>query len=337
MDLTIERPVSNSPKLIKYRSVSKININVFKNDIAVSDLVLNPGKNSTDLHNQYHNTLTSLLDKHAPERTISCSSKPSTPWISPQILEAKRKRRQLERRWRRTRLTIDRSRYNAQVHFCNRLHTKAKNQWYSDLIDENQSNPKKLWNAIGTILHRTTSSVLPDCSTVQALANSFSEFFSDKISRIMLNFNSVNSIDETKPPKTPTTFSLFHQVTETEVKKIIKASPNKQCGLDPCPTWLVKECMDILIKPITSIVNFSLSEGFFPHEFKQAHVSPLIKKPSLQRNDYKNYRPVSGLSFISKVIEKVISSQIKKHMSDNGLENPFQSAYRHGHSTETTL
>ena len=93
----------------------------------------------------------------------------------------------------------------------------------------------------------------------------------------------------------------------------------------------------ILIKPITLLVNFSLQEGYFPSEFKKAIITPLIKKPKLPKNEFKNYRPVSGLNFISKIIEKVVAKQLKDHLSKNNLVNKNQSAYKSGHSTETAL
>ena len=140
-----------------------------------------------------------------------------------------------------------------------------------------------------------------------------------------------------KPPRTPAAFTKFKSVSEAEVRKIINASPNKQCNLDPCPTALVKCCIDILITPITAIINKSLQEGSFPFHFKKAIVTPLIKKPTLPKNDLKNYWPVSNLNFISKLIEKVVAFQIKEHLNKAGLENGFQSAYKANHSTETTL
>ena len=66
-------------------------------------------------------------------------------------------------------------------------------------------------------------------------------------------------------------------------------------------------------------------------------VTPLIKKSSLSKDELKNYRPVSGLSFISKLVERVVASQLSRHVSLHGLENEYQSAYRRGHSTETAL
>ena len=127
---------------------------------------------------------------------------------------------------------------------------------------------------------------------------------------------------------------MFTAVCEDDVKKIILSSPTKSCLLDPWPTFLVKKYLDILIVPITKIVNLSLSTGEFPERFRTAVVTPLHKKPSLPTDVVGNYRTVSGLSFISKVIERIVAKQVNTHIVDNGLENTYQSAYRAGHSTE---
>ena len=84
-------------------------------------------------------------------------------------------------------------------------------------------------------------------------------------------------------------------------------------------------------------MNCSLLEGAVPDGFKSVVVTPLIKKSSLSKDELKNYRPVSGLSFISKLVERVVASQLSRHVSLHGLEYEYQSAYRRGHSTETAL
>ena len=69
------------------------------------------------------------------------------------------------------------------------------------------------------------------------------------------------------------------------------------------------------------IINLSLAEGKFPDAFKIAHVTPLFKKTSLDRNELSTIRPVSGLNFVSKLIEKIVASQIKFHMQNSGISN----------------
>ena len=88
---------------------------------------------------------------------------------------------------------------------------------------------------------------------------------------------------------------------------------------------------------IADLVNAALSSGKFPTDLKSAIVKPLLKKPGLDQEILKNFRPVSNLSFVSKVIEKVIAAHLLDHMQENGLMDPYQSAYRKGHSTETAL
>ena len=74
--------------------------------------------------------------------------------------------------------------------------------------------------------------------------------------------------------------------------------------LDPIPTFLAKECVPTLLPLITRIVNSYLASGIVPHQVNQAVVTPLLKKPGLDRHSLKHFRPVSNLPFISKILEK---------------------------------
>ena len=136
-------------------------------------------------------------------------------------------------------------------------------------------------------------------------------------------------------PSEPATFSpydgpklcLFQPVTEEEIRKLIVESPTKTCMLDPIPTSLTKECLSDLLPLITRIVNSSLCSGVVPPQFMQAVVTPMLKKPGLDPNNLKNFRPVSNLPFISKILEKVVLTQLQKYLSENDLLEIRQSAY----------
>ena len=109
------------------------------------------------------------------------------------------------------------------------------------------------------------------------------------------------------------------------------------CELDPIPTTLLYENLDILLPIIMNIINTSLTTGIVPRDLKTAVVKPLLKKPSLDKNLLKNYCPISNLPFLSRIPEKVVLHKFLSHLQENNLSNPFQSAYRTGHSTETVL
>ena len=130
------------------------------------------------------------------------------------------------------------------------------------------------------------------------------------------------------------TFHTYLPVTVEENAKLIKQCPTKSCSQDPLPTWLLKKQLDIFVPIITDIVNQSLSPGTFPMSFRTADITPLLKKSTLDPEILKNYRTVSNLSFLSKVVERVVT---KHNLTQFNLHEPFQSAYRKNHSTETVL
>ena len=131
-------------------------------------------------------------------------------------------------------------------------------------------------------------------------------------------------------------FSEFNLLFESEVFDLITASSKKSCPLDPIPTKLLNECVDVLLPPITKIINLSLDSGYFPRTWKCALVRPLLKEDGLPPV-LKNFRPVSNLAFISKLVETVVAKQLQHYLNCNNLFLVFQSAYRQNHSTETAL
>ena len=92
-----------------------------------------------------------------------------------------------------------------------------------------------------------------------------------------------------------------------------------------------------IINIILRIVNLCFSSGDFQHLASRQSFPPLIKKTGLDSEILKNYRPVANLSFISKIIEKTIATQIHSHLINNDIVYNFQSAYKTGHSCETAL
>jgi len=93
----------------------------------------------------------------------------------------------------------------------------------------------------------------------------------------------------------------------------------------------------ILLPTITNIINLSLSTGILPDQFKNCSVHPHLKKSNLDKDDLGNYRPISHLSFLSKLAERVVKLRLADYLSTNNLLNSFQSAHIKHHSTETTL
>uniref|UniRef100_A0A672ZLQ3 Reverse transcriptase domain-containing protein n=1 Tax=Sphaeramia orbicularis TaxID=375764 RepID=A0A672ZLQ3_9TELE len=138
--------------------------------------------------------------------------------------------------------------------------------------------------------------------------------------------------------KSPTaSFPSFTPLTENEVSKLLSSSRPTTCLLDPIPSNLLQSVAPTITAPITHVINASLTSGTFPTVFKQAQVTPLLRKPSLTPTQVENYRPVSLLPYLSKTIERAVFKQVTEFLSQNNLLDINQSGFKIGHSTETAL
>ena len=295
--LSPSAPKSNT---VTFRRYHKINMQSLMCDLANCSFVASPGSTVSALYEQYIRDLSVLLDKHAPTITRTFT-KGAAGWLSDTYLQAKAVRHQFERFWRKDKSPLNWTRLSKQIARCNTLITRDKSNYYRNLISDNAHDSKKLWQVLRSVLHSVPDKVLPSHASHIGLANCFVTFFSDKISKIRDSFTNTDSFTLPAPSDVPK-FDLYKSVSEDEVRKVITKSPTKSCLLDPWPTFLVKECLDILLPSITKLVNCSLTVGAVPAGFKKAIVSPVIKKSSLPPDELKNYRPVSGLSCISKLV-----------------------------------
>ena len=136
-------------------------------------------------------------------------------------------------------------------------------------------------------------------------------------------------------PVCTSVFHTFQPLSCDVLASIIHKLNRTTCGLDTFSTKLLMAHLSSIINIILRIVNLCFSSGDFPASCKSAIISPLIKKQGLDSEILKNYRPVANLSFISKNIEKAITTQI--HLINNDIVDNFQSAYKTSHSCETAL
>ncbi|KAI2668802.1 hypothetical protein H4Q32_005609 [Labeo rohita] len=121
------------------------------------------------------------------------------------------------------------------------------------------------------------------------------------------------------------------------VSKLILKSNSSSCHLDPAPTPLLKLCHSAISAPISHFINASLTSASLPLPLKTAAVTPVLKKPNLDPSVLSNYRPISNLPFISKLLESTVAAQLQSFLVDNNLFDPFQSGFRPLYSTETAL
>ena len=330
-------------KTVNYRELNKINKDDFRSDIRNSFASLGNLK-TEDLVHIYNANLETILNNHAPLKSKEILERQDAKWYNNDISLAKCERRRLERKWRLTRTEYDRDAYRQQNKTVNKKIISAKMHYYCIKINDAKSDQKCLYKIVNNLMHRRSQQILPTKGTKLELCNRFSSYFSSKIDTIRdklslenkLNLTSINPVKDTSPNDIKS-LSEFKNITIEGTQNLLTKSAPKSCDLDPIPTTLLKEYENEIVPVITKIINSSLHEAVVPHNLKQALISPTIKKHDLDREITLNYRPISNLAFISKLIEKTISLQLHDHLNENNLCEKLQSAYKAGHSTETAL
>ena len=221
---------------------------------------------------------------------------------------------------------------------------RAAKQIYFELCFKRFKNDiRNTWKTINDILLKTkiqkkSPTVIVENGVIhtdkQIIANKFNLFFTN-IAQTLARDNKYDGTKNFKYylNKHINTVFNFENVDEDTVRKTIQTLPSKNsCGLDGISSKLIKIIEPAIIKPLTLLINQVLKTGIFPDELKIAKLIAIFKKddPTL----FKNYRPISLLSTISKIIEKIIFTQLSLYFDENKLIFDNQYGFRPKHSTE---
>ena len=202
-------------------------------------------------------------------------------------------------------------------------------------VEEAMTDSKQLFQLVGSLLGHKEDNPFPEATSDSAPAEDFASFFHDKINNIRSRFNNIQPY---KPNEKCNVQLLrkFTPISARQLEKTITSMPSKTCTLDIMPTARLKEVLGTILPSLAHIVNKSLDPGTLYTDWKEALVKPLVNKMSLGTT-MTNYRPVSNLQFISKIVERVTLDQFTQHCNSNSLLPDYQSAYRKYYSCETSL
>jgi Reverse transcriptase (RNA-dependent DNA polymerase) len=131
--------------------------------------------------------------------------------------------------------------------------------------------------------------------------------------------------------------SEFTTVAVSDNVAAISRLPDKASAADPLPKSVLKAVSDLVAPYITELINRSMVAGQFPHEFKHAFITQIVKKAGLDSADVGSYRPIANVSVPSKLVERVVARQRPNYLHIHNLLPTFQSGFRPGHSTETAI
>ncbi|KAJ8247213.1 hypothetical protein COCON_G00234620, partial [Conger conger] len=338
-NVSLKLPKTNMLRSISFRNINNIDLSALSSGI---DNLPSKDNLSTpdELVSFYNDELHSLLNAHAPLKTRSVSFTHSAPWFTPELRQFKTKGRRLERLYAKTGLVVHKDMYDSHILSYKDALSTAKCAYYANLIRMGEGNTRALFSTVKTIL-RPPDTLAPHMySTAQC--NTFMTFFDAKIENIHQQLTSsinttYSSLYSPSDVSVLSSLSNFELPTVGEISGLIRKSKSSTCQLDPLPTHLVKACLPSLSSLITAIIHSSLTSGLVPSSLKTAAITPILKKPGADPNNLSNFRPISNLPFLTKILEKIVAAQVQAHMTNNNLFEQFQSGFRSFHSTETAL
>ena len=267
--------------------------------------------------------LRTALDKHAPPSLPKVTNYNSSPWYvstRDDLFIPKGERRQAERKWRNTKLTIFKDLYRQAKHRVSKFVHTAKCKFYTERIAL-ASTSKELHQTVNSLSNRHSPKILSTIYHSADLPSLFIKLFINKVEKLRANIASEHVASTLVTGTTTATFSSFEKVSQLTVKECILISAPKSCELDPIASKLLIECLDSILYSLTDLFNSSLASGIFPQCFRSAHVTPVLKKRCPEHNDLNNYRPVSNLCFIAKILEKLALSQVSSYLNSHNLFN----------------
>ena len=240
-------------KHINFRKLKSLDLVAFKNDIPGSDLCNIASNDCNEVAELYDNCMRSILDRHAPMTSKRVFARPSTPWMSGNIIEAKRQRRKAERKWRSSKCQSDLAGFKRKRNHVTFLMNEARRVYYCTLIAENSHDQKHMFKVSKKLLNITGTPVLPRREDKRKLAYEMGMFFIKIFDSLLFKLSSLS---------------------QEEVHDLFRTSNKKSCGLDPIPTKLLLDCLDVLLPTITKMINYSLEYGDFSSAWKIALVLP---------------------------------------------------------------
>lgn len=307
----------------------------------------NANKNTIDqLTDNVNNILCRTLDTVAPLKKRKVCNKKLAPWYNDYTRSLKQVSRQLERKWRSTKLQVFFHAWKDSLLAYKRALSTSRSSYFSTLIDENKNNPRHLFSTVAKL----TKNQADPCVSAPFNSNDFMNFFDNKVIKIRDKIQSsfvsphigssslsTQLMDSESSQGRVSYLNSFTPIDVSEFNTIVNSSKSVTCLLDPIPTKLLKELLPVIGTPLLHIVNASLASGHIPHTLKLAVIKPLLKKPNLDVNNVSNFRPISNLPFLSKILEKAVSKQLCSFLHSNCILEVFQSGFRPCHSTETAL
>uniref|UniRef100_A0A2A4JXL1 Reverse transcriptase domain-containing protein n=1 Tax=Heliothis virescens TaxID=7102 RepID=A0A2A4JXL1_HELVI len=294
--------------------------------------------------------ITQIISKNTVLVKIPKRKRTIKPWITPGLLKCMKNRDKLHNKSKKAPdnliLKLTYTRYR---NFCNSLLRKLKKSYEQSELERTRNNPKELWKTIKNITNTSKTRTIPEellslCDNPLSSINKVCRFFAN------VGENLASKIESnTQPPRRPGQRISSHHIPnstvnslvlldidEAEVEQLILQLNNDSAvGWDGISPLLLKTCKNVLVLHITYLFNCCLQKGVFPEALKKAIVHPIHKGGD--RTCVNNYRPISVLPVLSKLLERILNNRLKTFLERYRIIAENQYGFRQKVSTEDAV
>lgn len=296
-----------------------------------------------DAVNHLISTISNIIKQNTHVIKITRRKNQIKPWITPGLIRCIKNRDNMHRQLRREPENIIlKVTYVRYRNFVNKLLKNVKNNYHKKILQDAKSNPKNTWSAVKQISNinknkSVANRLLALHQDRKVSANKVNQFFANvgkDLADKILNRQRSSSILPT--PHRERDSIVLTQVDEQEIELLIMGlRRDSSVGWDGISSRILQTSSQIFIPVVTYICQLALSTGVFPTAFKKAVVTPVFK--SGDEDGITNYRPISVLTTLSKILEKVLNKRLVDYLESKNIIAPNQFGFRRGLSTEDAV
>jgi hypothetical protein len=305
----------------------------------LNDIDWKPLYESTNVNSAlswFTQTISTVFDRHATQMTKRVRGR-KCQWMNTEIRKLIRERDFQLKKARKTKCDNDWSIYKQSRNRCNNMMKHAKAVHHKNMIRENASKPERFWKCIKEIYPTKSKVSMAPLPTGVEKLNTFRNYFSSIVRKLKVAAFPLYNFTWKAPVKLfPRTYNSFrfsyvsNVFVEHQLKQIKK---NKSTGLDNLPAQLIKDSATAISKPITFMINLSLRTAIVPTKWKKSKIVPIYKSGPADKEE--NYRPISILPILSKLMEKAVHHQLLEYLENHKLLTNYQFGYRKRKSTQS--
>ena len=309
------------------RCLHRVDWDIFNNDLSQALQTIQGLENDLDdLTNAWSSAVLSVLNRHAPFISNRRKARRPCAWLTDRLVRLVRERNSLHKLLMRDpQNNVLRSQHRQARAVARKEDRRLRCEYL--IAQCSATDQRKLWKVMNSVTGRRRAHQQPTAS-VTDLSTAFSAVVTDP-----------HRPQNLGPPVGPCrnqSLLSFPEITVAEVEDLLKnVDPTKSTGSDGIPGLVLRQSATVIAPTLQIIFNTSLRSGYVPKSFKLSHVSPLYK--SGDKATASNYRPVSLLPIVSRLLETIVKSTLVGYLSALNLLPASQFAYRKNHSTEDAL